>query len=46
MLGEANLEGCEDDMLLADETDYYGALFDCFLGVFDLEYPSLGRAGV
>ena len=29
-------------MFLAGETDDDGALFDCFLGVFDLEYSSLG----
>ncbi len=29
-------------MLLTSETNDYGALFDCFLGVLDLEYSSLG----
>ena len=41
----ADLEGCEDDMFLADEADDYGALLDGFLGILDLEYSSLRRAG-
>ncbi len=31
-------------MGLADESDHYRALLDCFLGVLDLEYSSLWRA--
>lgn len=36
-----NLEGCENDMFLADHTDDYRALLDSFLSIFDLEYPAL-----
>ena len=41
----ADLESCEDDMFLAGEADDDGALLDGFLGVFNLEYSSLGGAG-
>ena len=44
MLREQYLETGEDDMGFADETDDYGALFYCFVGVFDLEYAALRRA--
>jgi hypothetical protein len=31
-------------MRFADKTNYYRALFYGFLCIFDLEYPTLGRA--
>ena len=44
VLKEQYLETREDDMGFADETDDYGTLFYCFVGVFDLEYSTLRGA--
>jgi hypothetical protein len=41
MLIRTNLEGCEDDMLLAGNSNHYRALLDSLLSIFNLEYPAL-----
>lgn len=40
--GRVYLDSGKDCVSFADDTDDYGALFDCFGGVFDLEDAALG----
>lgn len=39
-----DLESCEDNMSLANESNYHTTLFHCFLSIFDLEDTALRRA--
>lgn len=39
-----DLESCEDNMSLADESNHHTTLFHCFLSIFDLEDTALRRA--